>query len=339
MTSSLVTIALSLPLAASAVAAPLSDFLKDSPAPARQVYKKAGGEELNLYVFQPADAKPGEKRAGVVCIHGGGWTGGAADVFFPFGRYLAARGAVAFSVQYRLVKAGGPDVADCVTDCKSALRYIRAHATEFGVDPQRLAVLGDSAGGHLAACLGTLDGFDDPADDKSISAKANAMVLYNPLTDFTDPALIHIVIGGEALGKHPSPEALRPTAEKLELARKLSPVFNVRAGDPPAIALHGLDDRVVAPDHSKRFAAAMEEAHNVCKLVLLENTRHAFVIPHYTASEATVVNAMRAGDSFLISLGYLAGEPTLAVSPEPAWMPKAPPSHAAKPAPSAVAKP
>ena len=75
--------------------------------------------------------------------------------------------------------------------------------------------------------------------------------------------------------------------------------------------MHGLDDHVVSPEQSRRFAAAMKDAGNRCDLVLVEKARHAFVVTHYTAPPATVVNAIRAGDAFLASLGFLRGEPTL----------------------------
>jgi len=107
-------------------------------------------------------------------------------------------------------------------------------------------------------------------------------------------------------------------------------VFHVRAGQPPAICLHGLADTVVSPDDSRRFAAAMKQAGNRCELVLLPETPHAFLIPNYKCSEAVVVNALRRGDEFLTSLGWFAGEPTLTVSDPPSWKPKWPPTQKSK---------
>jgi acetyl esterase len=286
------------------------------------VYKSIGETKLKIYYTSPSNVNPGDKRAAVVFIHGGGWVAGGADVFFMHARYFALRGAVGFSIEYRLLKASGPTMADCLADCKSAIRYIRIHAKELGIDPNKIVVIGDSAGGHLASCLGTIDGYDDPKDNLTISAKVNAMVLCNPLSDFTNNTFIKFIIGGAALDKNPTPEALMPTQAQIELARKLSPIFNVHKNQPPTLVMHGIDDKVILPEQSKLFTEAMKRAGNRCDLLLFENTRHAFILPNYTATEEIVVNAVRQADMFLVSLKYLKGSPNLVVSKEPSWIPK-----------------
>jgi len=296
-------------------AVPMAEFMRESSI----VFKKTTAGDLRLYQFTPDGFKPGDRRAAVVCIHGGAWRAGGADVFFPHARYFASRGAVGFSIEYRLLKPEGPTVADCLADCKSAIRYIRAHACELGVDPMRIAVIGDSAGGHLAGALGTVQGFDDPADNLKIDAVPNAMILCNPIVDMTEGGWICFVIGGRALDKNPAPEAKQPNAEQTQLARRLSPLFQVRAGIPPTLLMHGLDDRVVKVDQARQFATAMRAAKNRCDLELIEGARHAFIVPRYSAPESMVVDAIRRADKFLCSLGFLQGEPTLEVSPTPAW--------------------
>ena len=255
----------------------------------------------------------------IVLIHGGAWLAGDASVFYPHARYFASRGMVAFSIDYRLLKPDGPTLADCLSDCKSAVRYIRLHARELGVDPRRIAVLGDSAGGHLAAALGTVQGFDDPADQQAVSSIPDAMILCNPINDLTEGSWIKFVLAGRALDKKPAPESLVPTESQTALARDLSPQFQVKSGVPPTLLMHGLDDHVVVPDQARRFAAAMKDKGNRCDLVLIEGARHAFIITKYTAPETSVVNATRKADEFLNSLGYLKGPPTLEPSQPPAW--------------------
>lgn len=287
------------------------------------VYKTVGELKLHIFCLKPESFKAGEKRTAVIWIHGGGWNSGGADAFFPHARYFAARGAIAFSIDYRLLKADGSStLANCVADCKSAIRYIRLHAEELGVDPNKIIVMGDSAGGHLASCLGTVRGFDDPADNLKISATPNAMVLYNPLSDFTTSPFIKLIIGGAAMDKKPTPESLIPNLAQLELAKKLSPLFNVHSNLPPTLVLHGMDDKVILPEQSISFSQAMKKAGNTCELILLPNTLHAFVCTHYKASEEEVVAAIRAADKFLIDLKFLSGEPSLVVSQQPAWVPK-----------------
>ena len=297
----------------------MTELLRSEPTPQAIVYKKTPSGDQKLWRFAPADLKAGERRSAVVLIHGGAWRGGSAEVFFPHARYFAARGAVAFSLDYRLLLPNGPTVADCLSDCKSAIRYLRAHAAELGVASERIAVLGDSAGGHLAAALGTVADFDDPADDLTVSAVPNAMIPCNPIVDMTEGSWLNFVIGGKALEKNPPPEATRPSEQQAQLARRLSPLFQVRPGVPPALLMHGLHDTIVSPDQARKFAAAMQQAHSRCDLVLIEGARHAFIVPKYTASEAVVDDAIGKADRFLVSLGYLKGAGTLELSKEPAW--------------------
>jgi acetyl esterase/lipase len=288
--------------------------LLHSPAPTELIYKHTAQGDLKLFCFQPPTKESDKKNPAVVWIHGGGWTGGTCESFFPLARYTTARGAASFVVEYRFAKTSGTiTVADCVADCKSAVRYLRGHAAELGIDPHRIAVIGESAGGHLAACVGVLEGFDDPKGDLKISARPDALVLYNPLTDFTSSNFLKLFTNGAS------------SDDKVKLARELSPVFFVRSNLPPAICIHGLADTVVSPDNSSDFAAAMKLAGNRCDLVLLPGTPHAFLIPNYKCSEAVVVNALLLGDKFLTSLGYFSGEPTLTVSGPPSWTPKWPP--------------
>jgi acetyl esterase len=275
--------------------------ITNGSAPDSVIYKTVGSYKLKLYVFCPEGFKAGDKRTGIVWIHGGGWRGGQPSMFFPHCRYYASRGTVAFCVQYRFAKENGPTVSDCISDCKSVMRFIRAHADSFGVDPGKLAVMGDSAGGHLAACLGVTDGHNDPSDNMSVSAEANAMVLYNPVVDLTTERWVKLFEAKD-----------NKTAEQL--AREASPLFDIKADEPPCMVIHGYADTVVPPSQAMDFARMMVENKNRCDLMLLGMTNHAFVIPGYTGTEETVVRSIRAGDDFLVSIGMLKGQPNLVIN-------------------------
>ena len=279
------------------------------PAPSESIAYAAGPEQ-SLWRFAPADLKPGEARPAIILIHGGAWVGGGADVFFPHVRYFASRGMVAFSINYRLIKPGEAGMQECADDCRAALAYIRAHAAELGVDPAKIAVMGDSAGGHLAAVLGTIPGGGQ---------LPTAMILCNPIVDLTDPAWIPFVIGGPALEKKAPPEAKIPTPAQTELAKALSPQFHVAPNLPRTLVMHGSEDHVVKPEQVEIFSQAMSAAGNACKLEMIEGARHAFILPKYTAPEALVVGTLRKADAFLASLGFLKGDPTLDISTPPAW--------------------
>ena len=292
--------------------------LLHEPAPAKEIYKHSPQGDLQLFCFKSAaTTNPSRPTPAVLWIHGGGWTGGTCESFFPMARYTAARGAASFVAQYRLVRPGGPTVADSVADCQDAVRYLRLHAGHLGIDPQRIVLIGESAGGHLAACVGLANEVGDPKDEANVSARPDALILYNPLTDFTESSFFKTILDGPG-----------NAADKLRIARELSPIFHVRSGLPPTLMVHGLADTVIYPEQSRRFAAAMKQAGNRCDLVLLSDTPHAFLIPEYKCSEAVVVDALRLGDKFLTALGYLSGEPTLTVDDPPAWAGKWPPNAA-----------
>ena len=289
----------------------LQELINGQPPTRIIPFKSNSDVPLTMAVFEPADAKPGDHRTAAIWIHGGGWTSGDDRGFYPHARYFAMRGAVGVSINYRLMKAPTATAFDSLADCKSAIRYLRAHADELGIDPHRIVALGDSSGGHLAACLGTISGYDDPHDDLSISSLPDAMVLCNPIVDCTDGTWYYAAIG-------PIPSKQRttqPSAEILDKARALSPLFHVHANEPPTLMMHGLDDHVVSPEQARRFAAAMNQAGNRCDLILIEHARHAFVCTGYTAPPATVVRAVRSIDDFLVSLNLLSGHATLEVPP------------------------
>ena len=294
-----------------ATAAPVTftELLQASPSDS-PVYQTVGGRALHLHRFAPAGLAVGDSRPAVVWIHGGGWRGGSPEVFYPHARYFATRGAVGFSVEYRLISPEALTVADCVADCRAAVAYLRAHASELGVDPARIAVGGDSAGGHLAAALATL-----PATDAA--ARPNALLLYNPVLDLTEGNWTRFVEGGPGLAVKTTPPA---TPAALERARALSPLYHVGAGLPPVLLQHGQADQIVPASQAERFAAAAQAVGARCELVLLPGVAHAFVVPRYRATEAVVGEAVRGADRFLVSLGWLEGSPTLTASDPPAWV-------------------
>lgn len=252
---------LSLPVAAAETTAPARRKAAGPlPEPAeKRVYKEAGGMELQIWIWKPADWKPSDRRPAMVFYHGGAWRAGSPSAFSRQSAKLAERGMVALSVQYRLTSQPGVTIADCVKDARSAFRWVRAHAVELGIDPARLAAGGGSAGGHLAAALATLEGPDDPQDDASVPLRPAALVLFNPA--------LHL----------DSPRAAEAAAlADVAALRAFSPFQHVSKGHPATLILHGEDDTTVPIAGAREYAARVNELGGRCEVVGYEGQVHAF---------------------------------------------------------------
>lgn len=265
----------------------------DAAEPLSRVYKKVADRELKLNVFNPPEWKSSDRRPAIVFFHGGGWVGGSPKQFLKHCEYLAMRGMVAIEADYRHIAKGdkGPPT-DCVHDAKSAMRWVRSHAVELGIDPQRIAAGGGSAGGHLAAFVGMVEGLDDPADDIQMSPKANALVLFNPVFDN-------------------GPEQGWGHARVGERYKEFSPAHNISADDPPAIVFLGTKDNLIPVTVVERFKANMTKAGVRCEAVFYEGQGHGFFNPGRGGSDQYFYETLLAADRFLASLGWLKGEPTL----------------------------
>jgi acetyl esterase/lipase len=272
--------------------------LRAGGAPPRKVaYKTAGEEALELDVYAPAGAARGVRLPAIVMIHGGGWANPGPFHFAPHCRYFASRGMVAVNVQYRLVTNDGRvRIADCVADCRDAFRYVLANAAELGVDAGRVAVAGDSAGGHLAAMLATAPTATAGGGERFPAAA----ILYNPCVDLA---------GLHWMKRHPGLTGEGDEAWK-EDALRLSPVELVRAGLPPMLLIHGTQDATVPVEHADRFAGRLLGAGNRIEYHRMEGWKHAFVIPDYGPDEQ-IVESVRMTDRFLAGLGLLDGLPTI----------------------------
>lgn len=275
-------------------------FAADMPGEPH-VYKKVGERELRLYVFKPQAWKSSDQRPAIVFFHGGGWSGGAPTAFAGQSEYLATRGMVAISVQYRLM-AKDANVAPfpCMQDAKSAMRWVRAHAKELGIDPARIAAGGGSAGGHLAAFTGLVPGYDDPADDLKVPAKPAALVLFNPFVGFQL----------DATNEARATERFGPETKAFIAS---TPANHVAAGAPPTIIFHGAEDAVVLPDHVRKFAADMKQVGVRCEAVFYDGQAHGF-FNRGNAGGKYYYATLVATDRFLASLGWLQGPPTLTES-------------------------
>lgn len=246
------------------------------------VYKEVDDRKLELHVFAAKNAKPGEHRPCVVAIHGGGWAGGEPKRFYPFAAHFTESGMVGISVQYRLMKKDGSvTVFDCVKDVRSAVRYLKAHATELGIDPERMIVSGGSAGGHLAAAVAMFDDINAESDDLSIDPTPAGLILYFPVIDTSAEGYGQAKIGDDW--------------------QTLSPLHRVKPGLPPALVLHGTGDTVTPFKGAAAFTQAMKKAGNRCELIPNDGGRHGYLM----FDRGLYDRAMADSETFVRSLGWI----------------------------------
>jgi acetyl esterase/lipase len=240
-------------------------------------YRQLSDGPLHLDVYQPAGREPREGWPAIVAIHGGGWRGGSRTEYGPSVARLAQHGYVVFAVDYRLSRPGTASWPGNIDDVRAAVRWIRRYGRNYGANPDWIAAIGASAGGHLAALLGTepaphppsLEGETPPADVAPPRVKA--------IVDFYGPADLR------SLAKNPNlavsclypligggPQAFPDRYDQA------SPVAHVSSDDPPMLLIHGREDVRVPLGQSEELAAALRSAGVPHRLIVVDGARHGF---------------------------------------------------------------
>jgi len=244
------------------------------------VYGHAGGIDLKMDIAFP----PGQDAAtpAIVCIHGGAWQLGTKEDYQPHIRFLASIGYVAAAVEYRLAPAHQWPAQ--IQDAKCAVRYLRAHAEELNIDPNRIAALGDSAGGHLALLLGLMDpsdGLDGAGGSPGQSSKVQAVVSFSGPTN-----LATWRVSSEAEAEFAAyhgrdsdgilADLLGTDDRTAPVMAEASPVSYIDAGDPPILTFHGDADAIVSVDQARQLHAALDQAGVQQTLTIVEGAGHGF---------------------------------------------------------------
>jgi len=228
------------------------------------VYKKIAGRELELRLFLPEGWAATDRRPCLHIIHGGGWAGMDPSRMYPFAADFAKRhGMVGISVQYRLYKPGSTTVFDCVKDARSSVRYVRAHAAELGIDPEK--IVSDILKIQRASSteLGR-----NVSDDLAVSCRPDALILLFPVIDTSKKGY-----GNEKIG---------------ERWQELSPVRHVRSGLPPTLTFHGTGDTVTPFAGAEAFHEAMLAAGNRSELDINEGGVHGYLMREESLYEDTI---------------------------------------------------
>ncbi|MFI3305755.1 MAG: alpha/beta hydrolase fold domain-containing protein [Rikenellaceae bacterium] len=251
------------------------------------LYKSTdGGTDLYIYHVATEAALVGEPKAAIIFFHGGGWSGGSYTTFLQHCEYLATQGIVGFTAQYRVTGSKVEDVSilDCLRDARSAVRWVKANAEQFNVDPEKIITGGGSAGGCLAAGISLSDeGIFDSTDDTSISLDIAANVLFNPV--------VHNVSGTNFGAYNASGVAKACEAESFAVTA-FSPFSNVTEGVPPTILLLGENDEFVPSATAIEYQRMIEEVNGTCVLGFHENKAHSFYNFYVSAfGESTTTSA------------------------------------------------
>lgn len=242
-------------------------------------YKVVGDVKLSLHVFTPPGHQVTNKLPVIVFFYGGGWNAGTISHFYPQCEYFASRGMVGICADYRVKSRHQTSPAECVKDGKSAIRWIRSHATELGVDPNKLVAGGGSAGGHIAAATAFLENFNEKGEDLSISCRPNALVLFNPVFD-----------------NGPSGYGFNRVKEYW---KEFSPLHNVDKNAPPTLVLLGTNDKFIPVSTATEFKSRMNTVGARCELKLYEGEPHGFF------NKSKYSETISETDAFLSSLGFL----------------------------------
>lgn len=216
-----------------------------------------------------------EKMPAIIYIHGGGWSGGTRDAGLRSSIALALGGYFAATIDYRL--SGDAKYPAAVHDCKAAIRFLRANAEKLGIDPDHIGVWGHSAGGHLAALMGT-SGNSDVLNGEVGKAPKDTSSAVQCVVDFSGPIDL---TAGEAL-REDGPVAVwlgGAVRTHMDLAKQASPTTHIDAKDPPTMIIHGTDDNIVSVRQSELFEKALKEAGVPVEFIRVEGAGHMFVDP------------------------------------------------------------
>lgn len=254
------------------------------------LYKQIDTTKLVMEIHRPPHMASKVKYSAMVFFFGGGWKGGSIKHFEHHAKYFSKRGIVCFLVDYRVESRQSTSPFESLKDAKSVIRFVRANAEKFQIDPKKIIASGGSAGGHLAAATALIDGYNETTDDKAVSCVPNALVLYNPVID-----------------NGPGGYGYERVGDKY---KDFSPLHNIEKDAPPTIIFLGTKDKLIPVETMEYYKTVMEKVGSRCELHLYEGESHGFFnYNNFENYKKTVTST----DEFLQSLGYLRKEPKVVI--------------------------
>lgn len=275
-------------------------------------YLTTAETNVKLYYKLPTKLKANAKLPAIVWIHGGAWVGGKANTFFANAAYCALKGAVGISLEYRVIDNNNASIDNCISDCMAAIKYIKANAATLHIDTAKIAIIGESAGGHLAACMALLD------TNNSIAPAA--LVLYNPVVNLATGKFIKYMNAEVALQTNKKLDTIALMHQYQRAAKSISPMYMVKKRLPPTLIINGMEDKVTPYQFAVNFNDSLKKYNTKQQIILLSNVGHAFAVPHYKSSEQQVITALLQADLFLSKLGFLNGKILLVNENDANWL-------------------
>jgi len=244
-----------------------------------RTFARADNQDLQMDVYPPT-ANTSNNGAAIVVVHGGSWNGGKRSDFPLWSEWLAAQGYTVFDADYRL--APQPNYLTATGDVKRAILWVKEHAAEFNISPDRIAVFGRSAGAHLALLAAYSAGDKRlPATDSNseTNEQVRAVVsFYAPidlLWAFDNPANKRVINGPETLARFlgGNPHDSAEIRDRFILA---SPISHVNKNTPPTLLVHGGQDQLVRDENMLRLADKLTESNVPHKTVFIPYAQHGF---------------------------------------------------------------
>ena len=247
----------------------------------KEVYKTVDGSDLQLHLFPPTIKK--EQAPTIVYFHGGSWSEGKPDWFFESAKSYASKGWFAIAVEYRIKGRHNTLPFSAVKDAKSAIRWIRSNSEEYDIDPNKIVVTGNSAGGHLALSTILIDTLNEKSDDLNISPFPNAIMVNSAVYDLTVTNSKWIV---------------RDYTNK-EIIKIISPNHNLKMVEVPILMIHGEKDGSCLYSSAQYFFQEMKKIGNDIELISIPEANH-FI---WFGKHAGIVNQAQA--EFLFKINFL----------------------------------
>jgi acetyl esterase len=255
------------------------------------VFKTTPQAELKLQFYFPPGWAATDRRPAMLFWFGGGFSHGTPEQFYWQAEYFASRGLVTASAEYRVKRVHGTLVDKCAEDAHSAIRWVKGHASELGIAPDKVIASGGSAGATLSLLAAVANGPDAPDDNITLSTRPCALVLFNP------------ALGGPLLRA-----AGEGTPEQAMMKAKFEALTTPPKNAPPAIFFYGVNDAVFL-EQAREFARRAHAQGARCEVWIAENNRHGF----FNRPPWHEVTARKA-DEFLAALGYLQGPPKIGLN-------------------------